>query len=146
MLITTGTVNDGTIQIETKHLPEGSKVTILAQEGDETFELNAEHEAELAAAIAEAERGFRRSRHSYAAAAHMNPPLPVRIVSSAAQAIAEAAEWWATNRPTVPDAFVNNLENALQLIASHPEIGARAQNVRLEGVRRVHLAAVHYHL
>lgn len=45
-----------------------------------------------------------------------------------------------------PDAFVTDLENALQLIASHPSIGARARNVNLEGVRRVHLARVHYHL
>lgn len=39
-----------------------------------------------------------------------------------------------------------DLENALRLIASHPEIGARALNVKLESIRRVHLARVHYHL
>lgn len=76
----------------------------------------------------------------------MTPPLPVRIVRSAARAIAEAAEWWAANRPNTPDAFATDLESALQLIASHPGIGARARNVNLEGVRRVHLARVHYHL
>lgn len=76
----------------------------------------------------------------------MNSPLPVRIVSSAARAIAEAADWWATNRPKAPDAFITNLESALQLIASHPGIGAQARNVSLEGVQRVHLARVHYHL
>jgi plasmid stabilization system protein ParE len=76
----------------------------------------------------------------------MNPPLPVRIVSSAARAIAEAAEWWAANRPKAPDAFVADFESARQLIASHPGIGARARNVKLEGVRRVHLARVHYYL
>ncbi len=76
----------------------------------------------------------------------MNPPLPVRVVSSAARLIAEAAGWWAANRPKAPDAFGTDLENALQLIASHPGIGARARNVNLEGVRRVHLARVHYHL
>jgi plasmid stabilization system protein ParE len=71
----------------------------------------------------------------------MTPPLTIRIVSSAARAMAEAAEWWATNRPKAPTAFVEDLEGALKLITSHPGIGARARNVKLEDVRRVH-----YHL
>ena len=57
MLITAGKVQDGTIQLEGESLPEGAIVTVLTQEGDETFELNSEQEAELLAAIAEAERG-----------------------------------------------------------------------------------------
>lgn len=76
----------------------------------------------------------------------MNSPLTVRIVSSAARAIAEAATWWTANRPKSPDAFVSDLENALELIAFHPGIGALATNAKLEDVRRVHLARVHYHL
>lgn len=76
----------------------------------------------------------------------MNSPLTVRIVGSAARAIAEAAEWWTANRLKAPDAFVADLESALKLIASHPDIGARARNVKLKDVRRVHLARVHYHL
>lgn len=58
----------------------------------------------------------------------MNSPLTVRIVTSAARAIAEAAQWWAANRPKTPDAFVADLESALKLIASHPGTGARAGN------------------
>ena len=57
MLITTGKVNEGMIQLDSQSLPEGATVTVLAQEGDETFELDATQEAELLAAIAEAERG-----------------------------------------------------------------------------------------
>ena len=76
----------------------------------------------------------------------MNSPLPVRIVNSAARAISEAATWWAENRPKSPDAFASDLENALKLLALHPGIGARATNTKLEDVRRVHLARVHYHL
>ena len=57
MLITTGKVNDGVIQVDTKDLPEGTTVTVLAHEGDETFEVDAAQEADLIAAIAEAERG-----------------------------------------------------------------------------------------
>jgi plasmid stabilization system protein ParE len=71
---------------------------------------------------------------------------PVQIARSAALAIKEAEEWWASNRPKAPMAFLEELETALQLIASQPTVGARARNVKLKGVRRVHLARVHYHL
>ena len=76
----------------------------------------------------------------------MSEPRPVRIAGSAARAIAEAASWWTANRPKAPDAFVTELERALQLIAVHPGIGAGATNVWLAGVRRIHLARVRYHL
>ena len=76
----------------------------------------------------------------------MNSPLAVRTVRSAARAIEEAAAWWTANRPKSPEAFVSDLENALKLVALHPEIGARATNANLADVRRVHLARVHYHL
>jgi hypothetical protein len=57
MLITTGKVNNGMIQIDSKDLPDGTTVTLLAHEGDETFALDPAQESELLAAIAEAERG-----------------------------------------------------------------------------------------
>lgn len=57
MLITTGKVLGGTIKIEAKGLPEGATVTVLAPEGDETFDLSAEEEAKLLTAIVEADRG-----------------------------------------------------------------------------------------
>jgi len=57
MLITTGKVNNGVIELETQGLPDGATVTVLAPEGDETFEPDAAQEAELLGAIAEAERG-----------------------------------------------------------------------------------------
>ena len=56
MLITTGKVNNGVIQIDGKDLPEGTTVTLLAHEGDETFQLDPAQENELLAAIAEADR------------------------------------------------------------------------------------------
>jgi len=46
MLITTGKVNDGVIQVEAKDFPDGTTVTVLAHEGDETFELDAAQEAD----------------------------------------------------------------------------------------------------
>jgi hypothetical protein len=57
MIITTGRVHSGKIELDDEALPEGTKVTVLASEGEETFELGAEDEAALLAAIAEAERG-----------------------------------------------------------------------------------------
>ena len=57
MLITTGKVLGGIIKLDEKSLPEGAIVTVLAPEGDETFELQPEEELQLLAAIAEAERG-----------------------------------------------------------------------------------------
>ena len=57
MLITTGKVHGGTIKIDAKGLPEGATVTVLAPEGDETFELAPADEAKLLAAIGEADRG-----------------------------------------------------------------------------------------
>ncbi len=56
MLITTGKVHGGTIKVDAKGLPEGATVTVLAPEGDETFELSPDEEAKLLAAIAEADR------------------------------------------------------------------------------------------
>ena len=76
----------------------------------------------------------------------MSDPFSVRIVSSAARAIVEAAGWWVANRTKAPDGFAVELERALQLLASQPSIGAQARNVRLAGVRRIHLPRVHYHL
>ena len=76
----------------------------------------------------------------------MSKPRPVRVTGSAARAIAEAAAWWTANRPKAPEAFADEIERALQVIAMHPGIGARATNVRLAGVRRIHLARVRYHL
>ena len=71
----------------------------------------------------------------------MSGAFHVRIVGSAARAIAEAAEWWVANRPKAPDAFAEELERALQLLASQPSIGAQARNVKLADVRRIHLPA-----
>jgi plasmid stabilization system protein ParE len=72
--------------------------------------------------------------------------LSVRIVTSAALAIKEAAEWWSSNRPQAPKAFVEELQRALELIGSQPMIGARARNLKTSGMRRIHLTRVHYYL
>jgi len=55
--VTTGTVVNGKIEVEEDDLAEGLVVTILAPENRETFTLGPEAEAELMAALAEADRG-----------------------------------------------------------------------------------------
>lgn len=57
MKVATGKVVDGKILLEGEPLSEGSVVTVLAQDDDETFDTTPEQEQELLAAIAEAERG-----------------------------------------------------------------------------------------
>jgi len=57
MLITTGRVKGGAIEVEAGTLPEGVRVTILAPEDNEVFQLGADVETRLLEAVAEAERG-----------------------------------------------------------------------------------------
>jgi hypothetical protein len=45
------------IRIDNKDLPDGTTVTLLVHEGDETFEPDVAQESELLAAIAEDEHG-----------------------------------------------------------------------------------------
>lgn len=57
MVITSGRVVAGKIVIDGDPLPEGTTVTVLAREGDESFLLDAAAEAELLESMAEGDRG-----------------------------------------------------------------------------------------
>lgn len=57
MRMARGTVVSGKVVIEGDALPEGASVTVLAPEGDESFELGPTEEEALLAAMAEADRG-----------------------------------------------------------------------------------------
>lgn len=57
MRVTTGKVVDGKIEVPEESFPEGSTVTVLATENDETFTLGPKDEAALLAAMAEGDRG-----------------------------------------------------------------------------------------
>ena len=56
MRIAPGKVVNGRVELDTE-LPEGTPVTVLALEGDETFEADAETERMLLQAIAQCEKG-----------------------------------------------------------------------------------------
>jgi hypothetical protein len=57
MVITSGRVVAGKIVIDGEPLPEGTTVTVLVREGDESFLLDAAAEAELLESMAEGDRG-----------------------------------------------------------------------------------------
>ena len=46
----------------------------------------------------------------------------------------------------MPEALLEELKRAFELIAMQPRLGAMAASSSLSGVRRVHLARIHYHL
>jgi hypothetical protein len=71
-------------------------------------------------------------------------PLHVEVSDLAKAQIRTAEKWWRRNRPKAPNAIREELERASLLISVQPEVGARAQNIALPGVRRVHLARVRY--
>lgn len=56
MRITTGKVRDGAIDLEGEVLPEGTIVTVIAPDDEEAFELGPNEEADLIAAMEEADR------------------------------------------------------------------------------------------
>lgn len=76
----------------------------------------------------------------------MSQRLPISFTRRASGHVEEAGRWWRENRAKAPEALREELEQALQLIASQPEVGAIARNVNLAGVRRILLNRVSYHL
>ena len=57
MQLAIGTVVNGKVIVEGVSFPEGTIVTVLARESDETFDVPAELESELQASLEEADRG-----------------------------------------------------------------------------------------
>jgi plasmid stabilization system protein ParE len=70
----------------------------------------------------------------------------IRITRRAARQIEEAADWWAANRASAPDAIAEELEQAYSVIAMHPGIGSVARSSALHGVRRILLNRITYYL
>jgi plasmid stabilization system protein ParE len=76
----------------------------------------------------------------------LSPRLPLQITRRAAREIRSASQWWDENRPAAPDAFRDAIEKAFELIRTQPNMGVVATNVKLLGVRRIHLSRVRYYL
>jgi plasmid stabilization system protein ParE len=76
----------------------------------------------------------------------VNVPLRIEVSKLADRQIQEADRWWRQNREKAPDAIREELKRIGALIASQPHLGARATNVKLTGVRRIHVERIHYHV
>ncbi len=72
--------------------------------------------------------------------------MRVRVLRRAQAQIDQANAWWSKNRPLAPKALEHELRQALSLLAVHPAIGSPARDAKTQGVRRIYLARVHYHL
>jgi len=73
-------------------------------------------------------------------------PLPIEVSDLADEQIRKEDAWWRQNRLKAPNAISEELERVSSLIAFQPGIGARARNVRLPGVRRIHIERIHINL
>ena len=72
--------------------------------------------------------------------------MRIRVTKRADAHVERAAIWWDENRPLAPGALDEAIAEAFSLLISQPAIGAPAFNAKAKGVRRVHLARVHYYL
>ena len=72
--------------------------------------------------------------------------LSVRISPQAARHIREAKTWWIENRPSVPTALVDDVEDGLELIAHIPGVGEPVHHSTIQGVRRLLLSRIRYHV
>jgi plasmid stabilization system protein ParE len=72
--------------------------------------------------------------------------MKVRVTKRAQAQIDRAATWWDDNRPLAPEAFDEDLSEAFSLLSAQPGIGVPVTNVRTPGVKRLHLARIHYFL
>jgi plasmid stabilization system protein ParE len=70
----------------------------------------------------------------------------VRVTKRAQAQIDRAAKWWDENRDLEPEAFDEDLAKAFLLLRAEPRIGTPASSTRAQGVRRLHLARIRYHL
>lgn len=70
----------------------------------------------------------------------------IRVSQRALSQIEEAAEWWARNRPSAPNAIHHDVAEMLDVLCTQPGIGAPARRSRAKGVRRVTLARVRYYI
>ena len=70
--------------------------------------------------------------------------LDVEVTPRAALQLEAAAVWWASNRPTAPDAIRLDFQEAKVLLSRQPGVGARSSTARYPDLRRLYLSRVRY--
>ena len=76
----------------------------------------------------------------------MSSPLEIKVSPKALAQIEEAAEWWARNRLSAPNAIRDDVAQILTILSNQPGVGAPTRHGRVRGLRRVTLARVRYYL
>ena len=76
----------------------------------------------------------------------MSEPLRVIVSPLANQQINKEDAWWRANRTSAPNAVREEIARISALIAFQPNIGPIARNVKLPGVRRIHLERIRCHV
>jgi plasmid stabilization system protein ParE len=71
--------------------------------------------------------------------------VKVQVTRRAQGQIDRAAAWWDENRPLAPGAFDEDLSEAFSLLSVQSAVGTLVVNARTQGVRRLHLARIHYY-
>lgn len=77
---------------------------------------------------------------------HAEPRYSVVLAPSAAEQIRSALAWWARHRPAAPVLLALELDRALDLLATAPEVGPRARTRRFGALHRMLLPRTRYHL
>jgi plasmid stabilization system protein ParE len=72
--------------------------------------------------------------------------LPVVTTPEADAQIHTIDVWWRGNRTASPDSFLDELSNALDLIAQTPHLGRPYRRSPVPGVRRLVLRVTRYHV
>ena len=73
-------------------------------------------------------------------------PFRVKPTPLAARQIRKESHWWRRNRTKAPNLFRDELRRAFALVADYPEAGAVAEDVELEGVRRIVLVDTQHYV
>lgn len=76
----------------------------------------------------------------------MSRATRIEITERARADIVAASAWWSENRPAARDAFIDELDQAFQLLLLEPAMGTLAGSTRLPGVRRVTLSRIRYYV
>ena len=76
----------------------------------------------------------------------MSSPLEIRVSPQALAQIEGAAQWWARNRSSAPNAIRHDVAQILAILSTQPGVGAPARRGRVKGLRRVTLTRVRYYL
>lgn len=72
--------------------------------------------------------------------------LEVKVTLRASAQIQRAADWWAENRPAAPDAIRVDFQEAKELLARQPGVGARSRTPRYPNLLSLYLSRVRYHV